>query len=229
MGQLEGLNDVIGVDITLADKKNRRIVRAYLCDGEPDGDARWYSGVMVGNKARLDSTDGKTTLEVKFRHDAATGSVTFEDGTVHRFVAPPAISGGGVYEIEVTADGVMRGVSLAGDILLATKSSERVSEFADGRPWEITVTTASGKSFQYLKYDLTSMSVEVLERLGLPTIYATAGVASAQPGLYTAVLLAGNDPTTPGPEWLLFGRSGDVKLGAAGIKIIAVEGIPEPV
>ena len=37
VGQLEGLIDLIGIDVTQPDTKNRRIVRAYLCDGEPGG------------------------------------------------------------------------------------------------------------------------------------------------------------------------------------------------
>ena len=136
VGQLEGQIDLIGIDITQADAKNRRIVRAYLCDGEPGGDARWYTGVMVGNKVRLQSIDGMTTLEVKLGHDIATGFLIFADGSVRGFSAPRAAGGGGIYDIELKADGSAQGVSLAGDTFIATKSSEKISTIGDGKPWE---------------------------------------------------------------------------------------------
>ena len=95
VGQLEGLTDVIGIDVTQADATNRRTVRAYLCDGEAGGDALWYSGVMVGNNARLISADGESTLHVKVGRTFANGSVTFENGAEHRFIAPPRSCGWG--------------------------------------------------------------------------------------------------------------------------------------
>jgi hypothetical protein len=198
-------------------------VRAYLCDGEPGGDARWYSGVMVGNKVRLTSTDGETTLEVKLGHDVATGSLIFGDGSVRRFSAPRAVGGGGIWEIEVTPDGVARGVSLAGDTLIATKFADAVSYIGDGRPWELNLTTASGETFQYLYHDLNAMSVEELERLGLPTSYATGGIP---PGLYTNIWLVGNVPSIPAARGFGCGRSGDVKRGHPGTNVF---GVIEPV
>jgi hypothetical protein len=223
VGQLEGLIDLIGIDVTQADIKNRRIVRAYLCDCETGGDARWYSGVMVANKVRLVSTDGETTLEVKLGHDAATGFVIFGDGSVRRFTAPLAAGGSGIYEIEVTADGGLRGVSLAGDTLIATKSSERVSHIGDGRPFEVTVTIASGETFQYLYHDLNNMSVEELERFGFPASYATGGAPSVP---YTTVWLVGDNPSVPAARGFLCGRSGDVKRGQPGTNVF---GAIEPV
>jgi hypothetical protein len=217
VGQLEGVIDVIGIDVTQADAANRRIVRAYLCDGEPGGDARWYSGVMVGNKVRLKSSDGETTLELKLGHGSATGFVIFVDGSVRGFTAPLAIGSGGIYEIEVTADDVARGVSLTGNTFIATKSSERVSYIGDGRPWNVTVTTSSGETFHYIHYDFTTFSVEELERYGLPTSYATTGVAGIQADLYTVVWLEGDYRF--GAGGFLFGRSGDVKKGVPGTNI----------
>lgn len=74
VGQLEGLTDVIGIDVTQAGETNRRTVRAYLCDGEAGGDALWYSGVMVGNNIRLISADGKSTLGRGSWASACSGS-----------------------------------------------------------------------------------------------------------------------------------------------------------
>jgi hypothetical protein len=219
VGQLEGMIDLIGIHVTQADAQNRRVVRAYLCDGEPGGDARWYSGVMTGNKARLESTDGQTTLEVKLGRDAATGSLIFPDGSVRGFVAPPAVGGSGVYEIEVAAGGVMRGVSLAGDTLIATKSPETVSDIGDGRPFEVTVTTAGGETFQYLSHDLNSMSVEELEQYGFPTSYATGGIP---PDLYTNIWLVGDVPSVPAARGFGCGRSGDVKRGQPGTNVFGI-------
>ena len=227
VGQLEGLTDVIGIDVTQADEKNRRTVRAYLCDGEAGGDALWYSGVMVGNNVRLISADGKSTLHVKVGRTFASGSVTFENGAEHRFIAPPAAAGGGIYEVEVPSDGIMRGVSLAGDVFVAIKSPSKVSDIGDGRPWSITVTTASGETFQYVKYCLSSLSVAELESFGLPTIYATAGVAGAQPDVYTAVWLEGPGPISLGMQRFLFGRSGNVKLGVTGRNVLIFD-LSEP-
>jgi hypothetical protein len=224
VGHLEGQIDLIGIDVTQADAKNRRIVRAYLCDGELGGDARWYTGVMVGNKVRLTSTDGATTLEVKLGHDVATGFLIFGDGSVRGFSAPRAVGGGGIWEIEVTADGVARGVSLAGDAFIATKSSDRVSNIGDGRPWETTVTTVNGESFHYLNNDLTTFSVAELESYGLPTVYATTGLSGVQPGAYTVIWLTVDHRF--GFSGLLFGRSADVKRGVPGTNIWTGSGDP---
>ncbi len=224
VGQLEGQIDLIGIEITQADAKSRRIVRAYLCDGEPGGNARWYTGVMVGNKIRLKSTDGETTLELKLGHDVATGSLIFADGSVRSFSAPQAIGGGGIYEIEMTADGVARGVSLAGDTFIATKSSELISYLGDGRPWEVTVTTAGGETFEYIYHDLTTWSVAQLEHYGLPRSYASTGAAGIQADFYTVVWLTGYYRF--GAGGLLFGRSGDVKKGIPGTNIWTGSGEP---
>jgi len=217
VGQLEGLIDLIGIDVTQADAKNRRIVRAYLCDGEPGGDARWYSGVMVGNKVRLNSTDGATSLEVKLGHDVATGFVIFGDGSVRGFSASRAIGGAGIYDIELKADGTGQGVSLAGDTFVTTKSSERIANLGDGRPWDVTVTTANGETFNYTYHDFTTFSVEELESYWLPTSYATTGASGIKPDFYTVVWLTGDYRF--GFGGLLFGRSGDVKKSQPGTKI----------
>jgi hypothetical protein len=216
---LEGQIDLIGVHITQADAKNRRIVRAYLCDGEPGRDARWYSGVMVGNKVRLTSTDGETTLEVKLGHDVATGSLIFGDGSVRGFSAPRAVGGGGIWEIEVTSEGALHGVSLAGDTLIATKSPDIVSYIGDGRPYDVIVTTASAEIFTYLYHDLNLMSSEELEHFGFPTSYATGGAA---PVPYTTVWLVGDNPSAPAARGFLCGRSGDVKRGQPGTNIFGI-------
>lgn len=219
VGQLDGLIDLIGIEVTQADAKNRRIVRAYLCDGEPGGDARWYTGVMVGNKIQLNSTDGETALELKLGHDVATGSLIFADGSVRSFSAPRAIGGGGIYEIQVTSGGALHGVSLAGDTLIATKSPDIVSYIGDGRPYDVIVTTASGETFTYLYHDLNLMSSEELERFGFPTSYAAGGVA---PVAYTTVWLVGDNPSAPAARGFLCGRSGDVKRGQPGTNIFGI-------
>lgn len=223
VGQLEGQIDLIGVHVTQADAKNRRIVRAYLCDGEPNGDARWYTGVMIGNKVRLTSTDGETTLEVKLEHDVAIGSLIFGDGSVRGFTAPRAIGGTGIYEIEVTSDGVARGVSLAGDAFIATKSSHKVSNLGDGRPWEITVTTVNGETFGYASNDFTTFSAAELETYGLPNVYGS-GPVGVQPDFYTVVFATVDHRY--GFSGLLFGRSGDVKKGVPGTNIWTGGGNP---
>ncbi len=219
VGQLEGLIDLIGIDVTQVNTKNRRIVRAYLCDGEPGGDARWYSGVMEGNKVRLNSTDGETTLELKLGHEIVTGSVIFADGSVRGFSAPRAIGGGGIYEIDVNPDGTLQGVSLEGDTLIATKSPDIVSHIGDGRPYDVIVTTASGETFRYLYHDLNRMSVTELEHFGFPTSYSTGGVA---PVSYTTVWLVGDNPSAPAARGFLCGREGNVKGGQPGTNIFGI-------
>lgn len=217
VGKLEGEIDLIGIDVTQADAKNRRVVRAYLCDGEPGGDARWFTGVLVGNKVRLKSIDGTTALEVKLGHDIATGSLIFADGSVRGFSAARAAGGGGIYDIELKADGSAHGVSLAGDTFIATKSSEKISSIGDGKPWDVTVTTVNGETFHYTYHDFTTFSVAELESFWLPTSYATTGTAGIQPDLYTVVWLTGDYRYGFGS--LIFGRSGDVKKGVPGTNI----------
>ena len=127
-------------------------------------------------------------------------------------------------EIEVTADGVARGVSLAGDAFIATKSSDRVSNIGDGRPWETTVTTVNGETFHYAYNDFTTFSVAELESYGIPTVYATTGSSGLQPGVYTVIWLTVDHRF--GFSGLLFGRSGDVKRGVPGTNIWTGGGDP---
>jgi hypothetical protein len=225
VGVLEGTAgvDIIGIHVGVPDAKNRRVVRAYLSDGVPGGYADWCSGTMLGMKILMTSTSGHSTVALKLGPHAATGLVTFSNGARHPFIAPLGTGGAGIYDVEVGDDGVMHGVSLAGDVLTAIKSDVVVSNFGDGRPYELIITSPSGQTYEYLKHDLTTLSVAELLLVGMPATFATSGVRGLQPDRYTAVWLARDHVAISGRSEILWGRSGDVRAGSPGLKIIGLD------
>jgi hypothetical protein len=66
---------------------SRRKVQAYVCDGEPQGDAEWFVGQTTGNTLDLTSVSGNARLQAELTEKEVTGTVTLTDGTLHRFSA----------------------------------------------------------------------------------------------------------------------------------------------
>jgi hypothetical protein len=91
-----------------------RKMQAYVCDGEPQGDAEWFTGQMTDNTLVLTSVSGRTRLQVELTETEATGTVTLADGIPRRFTAPAAREGAGLYEVTIAPDGQRNGTSATG-------------------------------------------------------------------------------------------------------------------
>ncbi|HZB84397.1 MAG TPA: hypothetical protein VE288_16290 [Rubrobacteraceae bacterium] len=82
---------------TTVSGRSRRNVQAYVCDGEPQGDAEWFVGQTTANTLDLTSVSGKARLQAKPTEKEVIGTVTLANGTLHRFSALAARAGAGLY------------------------------------------------------------------------------------------------------------------------------------
>lgn len=96
---------VVGPDEKTTTASGERKMQAYVCDGEPQGDAEWFTGQMTDNTLGLTSVSGRTRLQVELTETEATGTVTLADGIPRRFTAPAAREGAGLYEVTIASDG----------------------------------------------------------------------------------------------------------------------------
>ncbi len=92
----------------------RRKVQAYVCDGEPQGDAEWFTGRTTDNTLDLTSASGRARLQVGLSETEATGTVTLADGIPRRFTLAAAREGAGLYEVTIAPDGRRSGTSANG-------------------------------------------------------------------------------------------------------------------
>jgi hypothetical protein len=156
---------VAGTDKTVAAGGGRR-VRAYVCDGEPQGDAEWFTGQMTGNAFDLTSVSGKARLQAELTEKEATGAVTLADGSLYRFSAPATRDGAGLYEVTIGRDGRRSGTSANG-----AKDEGQVSR--DGVLTTGTIRLPSGEAIDY----------RMRETIGYE--------GSSKPDTYTTIILPG--------------------------------------
>ncbi len=119
-----------------------RRVRAYVCDGEPQGDAEWFTGQMTGNTLDLTSESGSARLQAELSEQEAAGTVTLADGILRRFSASAAREGAGLYEVTIERGGQRSGTSANG-----AKDEGQVSP--DGVLTTGTIRLPSGEAIDY--------------------------------------------------------------------------------
>ncbi len=151
---------------TTAASDGERKVQAYVCDGQPQGTAEWFTGQMAGNTLELTSVSGNARLQAVLSEVEATGTVALADGTLRRFAASAAHEGAGLYEVVVASDGRRSGTSANG-----AKDEARVS--SDGVWTWGTIRLPSGEAVDYRRRQ-------------------TAGYqGGAKPDTYTTIVLPG--------------------------------------
>ncbi len=90
----------------------QRQVRAYLCDGQSINE--WFNeGSVEGNELNLTS-EGGASLEGSLTTEAATGTITLDDGESFTFTADLASGVAGFYDVNISDEGQLRGTSEAG-------------------------------------------------------------------------------------------------------------------
>ena len=117
-----------------------RALRAYLCDGQ--GMGAWFPG-RAGTTAQLSATAGEGTIDVAIAPDAATGTIVLADGRTAPFRAHPAQGPAGLFDVDVLADGELRGSSTDGDRLQGRIEQAQADGGFDGAG---TITTPDGTS-----------------------------------------------------------------------------------
>ncbi len=120
---------------------DEREVRAYLCDGDRINE--WFWGSAGGNELEL-SSDGGARLEGNLAPDTSTGQITLPDGRSFPFEARLAGGVAGLYEVTVSEEGLVRGISEGGGRLEGRLAEEPNEEGL--YPLSATVTAPDGTS-----------------------------------------------------------------------------------
>jgi len=199
VGEVPDARELVAV---VADKTvgadGRRKVQAYVCDGEPQGDAEWFTGEATSNTLDLTSATKTARLRAELTETEAAGTVTLADGTSRRFEAPTARDGAGLYEVTVATGGRRSGTSANG-----AKDEGRVSP--DGALTTGTIKLPDGEAIDYR------------------TRRTTGYEGGSKPGTYTTIVLPGaakergrgGDVKTKGPSSNFVSNDLDLK-GSSG-------------
>ena len=126
-------------------QEGAREVRAYLCDGESINE--WFTGTAEGNDLDLTS-EGEARLEGSLTPEAATGTITLEDGASFDFTADLATGIAGLYNVNLLPDGQVTGTSETGGRLegqLADEPQLGPQGQLEFYPVTITVTAPDGE------------------------------------------------------------------------------------
>lgn len=143
--RLEHTNETVtrSTDETTVASGGEREAQAFVCDGQPQGTAEWFSGQMTGDTLDLISVSGNARLQAVLTEREATGTATLADGTLRHFMAPAAHDGAGLYEVTITPDGQRNGTSTNG-----ARAEGRVSY--DGVWTTGTIRLPSGEAVDYI-------------------------------------------------------------------------------
>jgi hypothetical protein len=207
----------VAFDVAAPDAQGNRMVRAYVCDGlgPPAGKALWFTGSVDpestttgGQTVPLPSAGGNEVLTIDHLSErAVSGAFTNAAGERAQFIAYPGTDGAGIYEVTLSEDLRYTGISTDGSRLEATTNPE-------GRT-EGTITTAAGKTIEFVNQSLALASPAALSSRGLPDTFTQFVDNNQVPGEYVAVIAPG------GSHWL--GRSGNVRAGSPGANIIGLD------
>ncbi len=130
----EIIHGVVGVHLSEPDSNGKRFARVYVCDGKPTVDggfALWFKGDITEAGETTLTAAGRTETVTLAVGDSVSGTVKFDDGTVHKFDAPPAVGGSGIYDITIGAGNSYDGRSTVGDVLSVSFAGDPLT--ASGR------------------------------------------------------------------------------------------------
>ena len=138
--------DRVALAVHAPDGGGRQRVRAFVVDGEPNGDAEWFDGPAEGVDVRLTSASGKARLKGTIEAAQVHGTVTLADGKERHFHTIPATHGAGIYDVTVSADGRYTGTATDGSRM----EGRQAGTFVEG-----VLTTPSGERHTYRVADLS--------------------------------------------------------------------------
>jgi hypothetical protein len=147
-GTVNGTDALVAVDARPVKGKGPREVRVWVCQ-KPFG---WFTGSAKGNQFTLSAAgrdpalkgrNGKT-VEVKLAADAATGTMTLENGRSVSFRATRATGPAGLYDAIVSRDRRVDGPSSTGGRLRA-----RLADDERGRAVISGTFTARGETARF--------------------------------------------------------------------------------
>lgn len=110
----------------------------YVCETEVT--AEWFTGASAGNRIKLESTSGNSTITATLEEKAVEGEVTLPDGQTKPFNARPSTGIDGLYEVDLQRDSRIAGASDRGAQVAASISDARTNR----TPLGIRVVAADG-------------------------------------------------------------------------------------
>lgn len=122
------------------------MMRMFVADGVPGGNAEWFEGRADGNRFTFTSASGRARIEGLIERTETDGAVTFGDGTRRVFFTRPAGHGAGIFEITVDGQGMWSGRSLDGSTLEADQTGATVDGF---------VRSSTGEMYRFRHNDIT--------------------------------------------------------------------------
>ena len=165
VGGVAFTNTLVAVHFERDGDNRVTMMRMFVTDGVPGGNAEWFEGRPEGGRFRLTSASGRATIEGTYDMLEAEGTVTLADGTNRVFFTRPAGHAAGIFEITIDGAGKWTGRSLDGSTLEAQQRGTTVEGF---------VRAQSGEQYDFRQNDLT-------RRLG----YSREG---GQPDNYTLIV-----------------------------------------
>lgn len=199
--KLAGSEEVLVIVVSAPESDGARTVKAYLCDGEPEGDAEWFGGSITASEATYTSKNNvQSSLLLRFEPAQVTGEVRLAGGARFAFVATAAAPGEGVYSITVNPNGTYDGISVAGDTLRAGTVAGGALE-CDHNAIRGTVNTATGQVLVFGAHNMTTCTAAELTGRGHTPVFATSGRAGSVPDIYAAVV------QRLGIDWVVYGRA----------------------
>ncbi|MGH9263788.1 MAG: hypothetical protein ACRD1D_03765 [Acidimicrobiales bacterium] len=233
--------DRVAVAVDPPDGGGRQRVRAFVVDGEPNGDAEWFDGAAEGLNLRLTSASGRARMNATIEPAQVHGTVTLADGRERHFHTIPATHGAGIYDVTVSADGRYNGTATDGSRL----EGRQVGTFVEG-----VLVTPSGERHSYrvadlsraYDYQLTGGAPDrytlIVSRYGLAQLGRGGdGVKTGAPGPNIIALdLGASSITSPG---LYYGKVAmgtdqfamqvdEPSGGSRRVRVYLSDGEPEP-
>ena len=151
IGQPSGADELIAVIADAPETSgSERRVRAYICDGRPDGIAEWFTGQVAGNDIDLTSSvsgsnqSGTAQFQGTLGNETVTGTITHGDGSSYSFTAPAAIAGAGLYTVTNNPDEHFSGTSTSGETIEGFHTQEDSTRVIDN-----TITLNNGEQIHY--------------------------------------------------------------------------------
>jgi hypothetical protein len=129
-----------------------RDVRAYLCDGKRV--TEWFTGMAEGNELDL-SSEGGARLEGNLTPETSTGTITLDGGESFTFTADLARGVAGLYNVTVSEEGQLRGISETGGQLEGQIADE--PQDGDGYLARGTITSPEGQSEDFVGVTLDEL------------------------------------------------------------------------
>jgi hypothetical protein len=119
VGGVAYTNTLVAVHYERVQDDRVSMMRMFVTDGVPGGNAEWFEGTPQDGKFRFTSASGRATIEGTYDMLETEGTVTLADGVTRVFFTRPAGHAAGIFEITIDNAGKWSGRSLDGSTLEA--------------------------------------------------------------------------------------------------------------